>query len=327
MRPFTYAKPSQTSDASKSLKQSNSAIIAGGTNLLDLMKLDVNQPAHLIDINKIAELSQIKNNKGGLLVGALVKNSDLAHNKQVLENFPMLSQAILSGASAQVRNMASTAGNLLQRTRCYYFRNSTMPCNKRDPGSGCPAIDGYNRIHAILGTSDSCIATNPSDMAVALMALDAVIHIEGSGAKRSVPITKFYVLPGAHPEKETVLKDGEIITAVEIPQLAAAKHSRYLKIRDRKSFAFALVSVACALDVKNGVIKEARLALGGVGTIPWRCTEAEKILVGKPAKKETFKLAAEAAVKSAITHKHNKFKVELCKRTIVKALSALENLA
>lgn len=327
MRPFTYAKPAKTADAMKALSQGNSSIIAGGTNLLDLMKLDVTHPAHLIDINKIADLSQIKNNNGGLLIGALVRNSDLAHNKSVLDHYPVLSQAILSGASAQVRNMASTAGNLLQRTRCYYFRNATMPCNKREPGSGCPALDGYNRIHAILGTSDTCIATHPSDMAVALTALDAIIHIEGSAGKRSVPITKFFLLPGAHPEKETVLKDGDVITAVEVPQSSAAKHSRYLKIRDRKSFAFALVSVACALDVKKGVIKEARLALGGVGTIPWRCTEAEKLMLGKPANKETFKLAAEAAVKGAVTHKHNKFKVELCKRTIVKALSGLENLA
>ena len=327
MRPFTYAKPAHTADATKALKQSNSAVVAGGTNLLDLMKLSVSQPTHLVDINKIAELSQIKSHNGGLLIGALVRNSDLAHDKLVLEKYPMLSQAILSGASAQIRNMASTAGNLLQRTRCYYFRNSSMPCNKREPGSGCPALDGYNRIHAILGTSDSCIATHPSDMAVALVALDAVIHIDGSGGKRTVPINKFYTLPGAHPEKETVLKDGELITSVEIPALSAAKHSRYLKIRDRKSFAFALISVACALEVQNGVIKTARLALGGVGTIPWRCVDAEKLLVGKPAKKESFKLAAEAAVKGAATHKHNKFKVELTKRSIIKALSALENLS
>lgn len=325
MRPFTYEKPTKNADAIKALSQSNCSIIAGGTNLLDLMKLDVTHPEHLIDINKISALSQITNNNGVLIVGSLVRNSDLAHDKLVIEHYPMLSQAILSGASAQIRNMASTAGNLLQRTRCYYFRNETMPCNKREPGSGCPAIEGYNRIHAILGISDACIATHPSDMAVALTALDAVIHIEGSAGKRTVPITKFFVLPGAHPEKETVLKAGELITAVEIPANNAAKHSRYLKIRDRKSFAFALVSVACALEIKSGVIKEARLALGGVGTIPWRCNEAEKLMLGKPANKETFKLAADAAIKGAVTHKHNKFKVELCKRTIVKALSGLEN--
>lgn len=327
MQPFTYAKPTKTSDARQALKEGNCSIIAGGTNLLDLMKIDVAHPDHLIDINKIAELSQVQEKNGGLIIGALVKNSDLAHNKLVLEKYPMLSQAILSGASAQIRNMASTAGNLMQKTRCYYFRNSSMPCNKREPGSGCPAIEGYNRIHAILGTSNSCIATHPSDMAVALMALDALIHIEGSAGERTVPIAKFYVLPGEHPDKETALKDGDVIRSVEIPNLTFAKHSRYLKIRDRKSFAFALVSAACALEVKNGVIKEARLALGGVATIPWRCSEAEKLLIGKPAKKETFKLAADAAVKGAVTHKHNKFKVELCKRTIVKALSALENLS
>lgn len=332
MRPFTYTKVSQTKEASTALKTKSTALIAGGTNLLDLMKLDVVHPEHVVDINKLS-LSNVSDQDGGIMIGALARNSDLAHNKLVIERTPMLSQALLSGASAQVRNMASVGGNLLQKTRCYYYRNSTMPCNKRQPGSGCPAIEGYNRIHAILGGSKSCIASNPSDMAVAMVALDAIIYIEssteGKGSKRQVPITKFYTLPGAHPEKETVLQEGEIITAVEIPKssISVSKHSAYLKVRDRSSFAFALVSAACALEKSGGVIKSARLALGGVGTIPWRCVESEKFLQGKAATKENFKAAAELALKGAEVLKHNKFKVELCKRTIVKAFMTLENLA
>lgn len=323
MRPFAYSRANASSDALKQLKeQANSALVAGGTSLLDLMRLDVLQPQKLIDINKLP-LTQVKEHNGGILIGALVTNTDLAYNKLVMERYPVLSQALLSGASVQVRNMASVGGNLVQKTRCYYYRNSTMPCNKRVPGSGCPAIDGYNRIHAILGGSNACIATHPSDMAVALTALDAIIHIEGPNGARQVPITKFYVLPGEHPEKETILQTDELISAVEIPKSTSAKNSHYMKVRDRTSFAFALVSVACALELDGAVIKSARLALGGVGTMPWRCPEAEKFLAGKNPTKENFKKAAELALHSAVTHKHNKFKPELCKRTIVKSFSAL----
>lgn len=323
MHPFSYMKASSGQAVTDALAEdAGASILAGGTCLIDLIKLDVLQPEKLVDINKL-DLDQIKVSDDHVLVGALARNSDVAFHQTIKENFPVLSQAILSGASPQVRNMATAGGNLMQRTRCYYYRNATMPCNKREPGSGCPAIDGYNRIHAILGGSKSCVAVNASDMAVALAALDAVIHIQGPDGARKVALTEFYLEPGQHPEHETALRHAELITAIEIPRSALAANSCYLKVRDRSSFAFALVSVACALEIKNGTILKARLALGGVGTRPWRCQAAEKALVGKPADTGTFRNAAQAALQGAQPLKHNGFKIELARRTVVRALSRL----
>lgn len=323
MRPFSYMKASNQAQVVKDIQTNHSSVIAGGTNLIDLMKLDVLSPSTLIDVNSLAALSTITDDKTQINIGALVRNSDLAHNTLVTANFPALSEAILAGASAQIRNVATTAGNILQKTRCYYYRNADMPCNKRAPGSGCPAISGQNRIHAILGGSSSCIATNPSDMAVALCMADATVHVESSKGKRQIPISKFYLLPQDHPEKEFQLQSDELVTHVAIPKAPALKKSIYLKIRDRDSFAFALVSVACSLELRNSVIKSARLALGGVGTVPWRCLDAEKYLKGKPASNESFKQAAEIALHGAVPQKYNRFKIELAKRTIVRAFSKL----
>jgi len=253
----------------------------------------------------------------------LVTNADLANDPAVLKNYPALSQAILMGASAQLRNMATTGGNILQRTRCYYFRDTATPCNKRVPGSGCPAIGGYNRILAVLGTSPNCIASHPSDMAVAMAALDAVIVTRGPGGVRRIVFTDFHLEPGDHPERENVLEPGEIITSVELPPLPYAAHSQYLKVRDRASYAFALASTAAALDISGGLVKEARIALGGVGTKPWRAFTAEKMLVGKAPTLESFRAAAEAEMKPAHGYGDNSFKIELAKRTMVRCLSSV----
>jgi xanthine dehydrogenase YagS FAD-binding subunit len=258
---------------------------------------------------------------GGLRIGALARMSDVAWDARVKDGYPMLSQSLLLAASGQLRNMASMGGNLLQRTRCPYFRDTATPCNKRAPGSGCSALHGYNRSHAILGTSDHCIATHPSDLAVALAALGATIRVRGAGAERSIPATELHVLPGAHPEHETVLKPGDVITAIDIPALSFAKRSLYLKVRDRASYAFALASAAVAVDVANGRIRAARVALGGVGTKPWRSTAAERALVGKAVNATTFRTAANAAVAGAVPRKDNAFKIELAKRTLVRALT------
>jgi xanthine dehydrogenase YagS FAD-binding subunit len=263
---------------------------------------------------------------GGLRLGALARMSDVAWDRRVAERYPVVSQALLAGASGQLRNMATMGGNVLQRTRCWYFRDTAMPCNKREPGSGCSAIRGINRIHAILGTSEQCIATHPSDLAVALAALDATVRVRGGGAgaattERTIPFTAFHVLPGAHPERETVLGQGELITAIDLPALPFAARSLYLKVRDRASYAFALASAAVALDLNGGTIRGARVALGGVGTKPWRSPEAERALVGRPANEATFRAAADAALRGAVPRRDNAFKLELAKRTLVRALT------
>ena len=294
--------------------------IAGGTNLVDFMKLNVETPQKLVDIthlpfDKIEELPD-----GGLSIGAMVRNSDLAYHPIVRKNYAVLSEALLSGASAQLRNMATTAGNLLQRTRCMYFRDTAMPCNKREPGSGCAAITGINRSLAILGTSERCIATNPSDMNVAMAALEATIHIRGTKGERSVPIGDFHLVPGDTPHRETVLEPGDLITHVTLPPPAAGSRSLYLKLRDRASYEFALASAAIIVTVGNGKLTRARIALGGVGTKPWRSTEAERELTDQLATPAVFQKAADAALRDAKPQSQNGFKVELAKRCLVHAL-------
>jgi xanthine dehydrogenase YagS FAD-binding subunit len=294
--------------------------IAGGTTLIDLMKLNVETPQKLIDVNHLP-LGKIDTlPDGGLTVGAMVRNSDLAYHPVVRKNYSVLSEAILSGASAQLRNMATTAGNLLQRTRCMYFRDIAMPCNKREPGSGCAAITGANRSLAILGTSEHCIATNPSDMNVALAALEATIHIRGTKGERSVPISDFHLVPGDSPHRETVLEAGDLITHVTLPPPASGSRSLYLKLRDRASYEFALASAAVVITVANGKLTRARIALGGVGTKPWRSPEAERELTDQPATPAVFQKAADAALRDAKPQSQNGFKVELAKRCLVHAL-------
>jgi len=294
--------------------------IGGGTTLIDLMKLNVEQPQTLIDINRLP-LDKIEAlPDGGLTIGAVARNSDLAFHPLVRKNYAVLSEAILSGASAQLRNMATTAGNLLQRTRCMYFRDTAMPCNKREPGSGCAAITGVNRSLAILGTSEHCIATNPSDMNVAMAALEATIHVRGPKGERSIPIGDFHMLPGNTPHRETVLEPGDLITHVTLPPPAPGNRSLYLKLRDRASYEFALASAAVVITAANGKISRARIALGGVGTKPWRSTDAENELNDQPATEAVFRNAAEAALRGAKPQSQNGFKVELAKRCLVHAL-------
>jgi xanthine dehydrogenase YagS FAD-binding subunit len=288
------------------------------------MKMNVQQPTELVDINRLA-LKRIEKIPTGLRIGALASNSEVANNRLVQESFPVLSQALLAGASPQLRNMATVGGNLLQRTRCYYFMDTAFPCNKRVPGSGCPAIPGFNRIHAILGASDKCIATHPSDMCVALVALDAVIRVEGAKGAREIPMMDFHRLPGDTPQVDTNLQPDELIVAVDLPANAFAKRSGYLKVRDRAQYAFALVSVAAALAIRNGKIEAARLALGGVAHKPWRALDAEQVLTGAAADAQTFKAAAEAAVKGAVPQKHNAFKIEMAKRAVVRILNEVAN--
>jgi xanthine dehydrogenase YagS FAD-binding subunit len=284
------------------------------------MKLNVEQPTGLLDINDLP-LDQIeKTPDGGLKIGAMVRNSDLAHNADVQQQYAVLAQALLSGASPQLRNMATTGGNLLQRTRCYYFRDTNYACNKRQPGSGCAAIDGFNRIHAILGTSEHCIATHPSDMCVAMTALEAVIHIQGSRGERTVPINEFYFVPGNTPQRENVLAPGELITYVTLPPLAKGTSSYYLKRRDRASYEFALASAAVVALVQGGRIERVRVAFGGIGTKPWRSLEAEHVLEKHEPSEKNFRAAAEAALRGARPLHNNAFKVELAKRTLMRAL-------
>jgi xanthine dehydrogenase YagS FAD-binding subunit len=297
--------------------------LAGGTTLLDLMKLNVEQPQQVLDINRLP-LVQLEFGPDGVLkIGALVRNSDLANNPLVMQRYPVLSQALLSGASAQLRNMATTGGNLLQRTRCVYFRDTATACNKREPGSGCSAIGGFNRNLAILGGSDNCIATNPSDMNVALTALEATIHVQGSAGQRAIPIADFYLLPGNTPQRETVLNPGDLITHVTLAPLPAGVHSAYLKLRDRASYEFALSSAAVAIGISNGRISYARVALGGVGTRPWRSREAEAVLVNAAANPDTFAQAAKAAVRDAVPRSENGFKIDLVQRCLVHALNTV----
>jgi xanthine dehydrogenase YagS FAD-binding subunit len=320
MKPFAYLRVNESSTAIQAATRDRTKFIAGGTNLLDLMQDGIEQPDSLVDITRI-KLSQIESTSGGIRIGALAKNSDTANHPLIRTRYPLLSQALLAGASPQLRNMASMGGNLLQRTRCYYFTNTAMPCNKRQPGSGCAAIGGYNRIHAILGTSESCIATHPSDMCVALAALDAVVRVSGANGERTIPFAEFHRLPGNTPQIETALQPGELITSVDLPDSPFADRSHYLKVRDRTSYAFAVVSVAAALDISNGTMRNARIALGGVAHKPWRAVEAEKILVGAKPNEQTFRAAAEAALSGAKGYKDNAFKVELAKRSIVRSLT------
>jgi xanthine dehydrogenase YagS FAD-binding subunit len=329
MRPIEYVAATDVAGATRRASASpQTAYIAGGTTLVDLMKLEVMTPRLVVDINGLAgrdpSLGRITPlDNGGLRIGALVRNSDLAWETTVRAQYPMLSEALLAGASGQIRNMATVGGNLLQRTRCYYFRDTAMPCNKRAPGSGCPAIDGQNRIHAVLGTSPHCIATSPGDMPVAMVALNAVVRVQGPAGERVIPLTAFHVTPGEHPERETVLQHGELITAVDIPALPWARRSHYRKVRDRASFAFALASAAVALDLDGDQIRQARVALGGVGTKPWRSLEAEHALAGHAATPATFRAAAEQALRGAVGHGGNDFKIELAKRTLVRALTTV----
>jgi xanthine dehydrogenase YagS FAD-binding subunit len=328
MQPFSYNRATEARSAVADVAANpQAAFLAGGTNLLDNMKLNVQTPIEIVDINALPLTKIEALPEGGVRIGTLVRNTDLAYDETIRKNYPVLSEAILAGASAQLRNMATTGGNLLQRTRCYYFRDTATPCNKREPGTGCPAIEGYNRIHAILGTSSKCIATHPSDMCVAMNALDAVIVTQGPKGVRRIPINEFHLLPGDTPHIETVLEHGELITHVELPPLPFAARSHYIKVRDRASYAFALVSVAVALDIQNGVIQNCRVALGGVAHKPWRSLEAEKALMGKPANENTYKMAAEAAMHGAKKYKHNAFKPDLAKRTIVRTLTVVAGMA
>jgi xanthine dehydrogenase YagS FAD-binding subunit len=319
---FQYARASDTADAVRQIAADRSAkFIAGGTNLIDLMKEDVERPTRLIDISRLPLGTVEETKSGGLRIGALVPNSDLAWHPLVAQRYPLLSSAILAGASAQLRNMASTGGNLLQRTRCLYFYDTATPCNKREPGSGCSAIDGLNRMHAILGFSDACIATHPSDMCIALAALEAKVLVEGPSGAREIAFADFHRLPGDTPQRDSNLGPDEIITGIELPARGFAANYSYLKIRDRLSYAFALVSVAAALELEGGSIKEARLALGGVAHKPWRDPAAEAALRGKPANEVTFEQAAETLLRGAKGFAHNSFKIELARRAIIRALT------
>ncbi|MDE1156389.1 MAG: xanthine dehydrogenase family protein subunit M [Acidobacteriaceae bacterium] len=327
MQPFEWSTATSISDAVKSQAGAATAqqgasvrYIAGGTNLVDYMKLNAETPRKLVDINGL-ELNGIERLPDGTMrIGALARNSAVAHDESVRAAYPVLSQAILSGASTQLRNMATTAGNLLQKTRCVYYRDPSTACNKREPGSGCSAIEGHNRMLAILGTSAHCIATNPSDQNVALMALEATVHVTGVKGPRSVPISAFYLLPGSTPQQETVLVPGDLVTHITIPALPEGARSGYLKLRDRASYEFALSSAAVVLKVENGRVAFVRIALGGVGTIPWRTPEAEEALRGKAPTAEHFRAAAEVALRAAKPQSQNAFKVELAKRCLTHAL-------
>ena len=324
MKNFSYARAADQQSALDLHSQSASTkFLGGGTNLIDLMRENIEQPDALIDITRLPLTTVEERPDGGLRIGALARNSHLAGNKLVRERYPVLSQAILMGASAQLRNMATTGGNLMQRTRCYYFYDSAARCNKRTPGTGCDALDGFNRIHAILGTSLDCIATHPSDMCVALAALDAVVQVVGKGGERSIPLVDFHRLPGDTPDLDTNLQRDELITSVDLPRLPFAQTSLYRKVRDRASYAFAIVSVAAALAVENGVIKQVRIALGGVAHKPWRASTAEQYLMGKTVDEQAFREAAELELEAAKPFRHNGFKIELAKRTIASVLTEL----
>jgi xanthine dehydrogenase YagS FAD-binding subunit len=319
---FQYARANDVADAVRQIAGDPTAkFIAGGTNLIDLMKEDVERPTRLIDISRLPLKTVEETRDGGLRIGALVPNSDLAWHPKIEQRYPLLSSAILAGASAQLRNMASTGGNLLQRTRCYYFYDTATPCNKREPGSGCSAINGVNRMHAILGTSDACIATHPSDMCVALAALEATVHVAGPSGARVIAFADFHRLPGDTPQRDSNLRSDEIITAVELPAQGFAANYSYLKIRDRLSYAFALVSVAAALELDGDGIKDARLALGGVAHKPWRDLSAEAALRGQAANPASFARAADLLLREAKGFAHNTFKIDLARRAVVRALT------
>jgi len=322
MNPFNYTRASDVADAIRQIAADPAAkFIAGGTNLIDLMKYDVEHPARLVDISHLPLRSVEETPGGGLRIGALVPNSDLAYHPLVAQRYPLIASAILAGASQQLRNMASTGGNLVQRTRCFYFYDAVTPCNKRQPGSGCSAISGINRINAILGTSEACIATHPSDLCVALAALEAIVHVAGPAGSRAIAFSDFHRLPGNTPQRDTNLEPTEIITAIELPPKGFGTNYSYLKIRDRLSYAFALVSVAAALDLDGDTIREARLALGGVAHKPWRVTAAEAALRGQPAGAGAFAQAADLVLHGAKGFGHNDFKIGLARRAIVRTLS------
>jgi xanthine dehydrogenase YagS FAD-binding subunit len=325
MNPFRYERATDASSAVAALTQApTGAFLGGGTNLVDLMKLGVAQPDLLVDVSRLPYNRIELLSDGGVRIGAAVRNSELAADRTIRTRYPMLAQALLSGASGQLRNLATTGGNLLQRTRCVYFQDVSKPCNKRVPGSGCPAREGYHRDLAILGASEACIATHPSDMAVALVALDAVVRVLGADGERTTPLVDFHRLPGKEPQRDTVLEHGELITAVDLPQLPFATHSRYRKVRDRASYAFALVSVAAALAVAGGVVQDVRIALGGVAPVPWRAWRAEAELRGKPATEEMFRRAADAELAGAQPLPGNAFKVPLARNTLVRTLLELK---
>jgi xanthine dehydrogenase YagS FAD-binding subunit len=327
MELFSYVRAEGPAAAVKLVGgEAGAEFLAGGTNLIDLMKINVRSPSQVVDVNHLP-LAQIEVTDKGVRVGAMARNSDLAYHAEVRKRYPVLSEALLSGATPQLRNMATVGGNLMQRTRCPYFRDTTWACNKRQPGAGCSALEGYNRGHAVLGTSERCIATHPSDMCVALVALDTVVKTVGPRGERAIPITDFHVAYGDDPAKETVLEHGELITAVELPATAFFTRSHYLKVRDRASFEFALASVAAALEVKDGKITAARLALGGVASKPWRAVAAEKALVGATPGQAAYAAAAKAALEGARPQKHNAFKVELARRAVVRALTTVGGMA
>lgn len=325
---FDYVRPSTQKAAIDALnKDANSQIIAGGTNLVDLMKRGVTAPQKLIDINNLP-LRTIEQDKGFILIGALALNSEVAENELITKKLPLLSLALKAGASPQIRNMATVGGNMMQRTRCPYFYDTVMPCNKRQPGSGCGALKGYNRMHAIFGASETCIAVHPSDMCVALVALDATVVVSSAKGSRRIPFNEFHRLPGSTPQKDNTLQRGELITAVEVPDNAAfVKNVLYTKIRDRASYAFALVSVAAALDLKENIIQNVRLAMGGVAHKPWRLTGAENFLKGKTATIANFQQAASIAMKDAKAYGYNNFKLTLAPNTIVETLKTLTGLS
>ncbi|MDZ7962027.1 MAG: xanthine dehydrogenase family protein subunit M [Aulosira sp. DedQUE10] len=322
MKNFSYTRATSVKEAvQKSIADDNAMFIAGGTNLVDRLKVFLDEPSQLIDISRL-EMKRIERlSNGGLRIGALVSNTAVADNADVRRDYPILARAILSGASQQIRNVATVGGNLLQRTRCPYYYDTAFPCNKRQPGQGCPAATGINRMHAILGASDQCVAVNPSDMNVALAALDAVVEVAGPKGQRQILFTEFHRLPGNTPQRDTNLEPGELITSVILPPVSFGKSGVYLKLRDRTSYAFALVSVAAAIELANERIKNVRLAMGGVAHKPWRPTEAEKFLIGKPADASTFQQAAEIAVQQSQPLSHNAYKVELAKRAIRRALT------
>ena len=319
---FQYARANDVADAVRLIADDpNAKFVAGGTNLIDLMQMDVERPTKVIDITRLP-LKQVENTPGGgLRIGALVPNTDLAYHPLVEQRYPVLASAIMAGASQQLRNMASTGGNLLQRTRCHYFYDIATPCNKREPGSGCSAIDGYNRMHAILGSSEACIATHPSDMCVALTMLDSKVHVSSASGDRVIAFAEFHRLPGETPQRDTNLNAGEIITAVELPPKGFATNYTYLKIRDRLSYAFGLVSIAVGLELDGDTIKEGRFALGGVAHKPWRDPQAESALRGQPANAATFARAADVLLHDAKGYAHNAFKIDLARRCTVRALT------
>lgn len=320
MKDFQYLKASTPKAAIEAIvKDPVAQFIAGGTNLIDLMKKGVAVPGKLVDINGLS-LKKIEKKNGTLHIGALALNSEVSEHDLILTHHPLLALALKAGASQQIRNMATVGGNMMQRTRCPYFYNTDMPCNKRQPGTGCGALKGYNRMHAIFGASDKCIAVHPSDMCIALVALDAMVLVSGTRGERSIPFANFHRLPGETPQKDNTLEKGELISAIEIPDNDLTRHVHYLKVRDRSSYAFALVSVAAALDIQNDIVKDARLAMGGVAHKPWRLTTAEKFMKGKAISENLFRQAAELAMQNAKGYGYNNFKLKLAPNTIVEAL-------